>query len=321
MALAIGLMQGCSGGGSGTAPAVPISTAPPPAPPPSPPAATNIESETDVLYGTGMVENSAVPLLLDIYQPEGECTELRPVVVGIHGGGFTGGSKSQNSWITIMEEVVQRGLVGLSIDYRVVAKEPVISAEFQPVLDGLLDEADRIGASVNVNVLNAAVAAFEDTVTALEWARDNAADRCLDMDRFALWGSSAGAITSLHVAHGLDEYFIDRPDPAVVVDYWGRMFIEGQLDADGPPLLIIHGTNDQIVEFEQAQLLSAEAQSIGLPLSFYTIQDGPHGFPAIAPNRVSINGQAPLDATLDFIEAHLRDGTPVYEVQTIEPAP
>ena len=54
--------------------------------------------------------------------------------------------------------------------------------------------------------LNAAVAAFEDTTVALEWARENAEARYLDIDRFALWGSSAGAITALHVSYAWDDF-------------------------------------------------------------------------------------------------------------------
>lgn len=324
LSLLVLLCAACSGGGgTNSTPSQPaIGSAAPPSP--TPPAVSNTpETETDIVYGSGLVQNSAKDLLLDIYQPEGDCNERRPFVVGIHGGGFTGGSKSDGNWVNNMEAAAARGIAGLSIDYRLVRDLPVVSAEFQPLLDDLNAFADQLNLGTRQrDQLNAAVAAFEDTVTALEWARENADERCLDINRFGIWGSSAGAITSLHVAHALDEYFIDRPDPLVVVDYWGSLFLEDLVDADGPPLFILHGTNDSTQVYEDTALpLAAEAESVGLPYTFYTIENGPHGFGSVDPSRVQINGQDPIDVTLDFIEAHLTDGTPLYEVQTVMRTP
>ena len=317
-------VSACSGGGGSSS--VPSQPAPqptsPPPPPPPPVSGVNLASETNIIYGTGLVQNGSQNLLLDIYQPTGACVENRPFVIGIHGGGFIGGSKLDPNWVGNMEAVAERGYAGLSINYRLAGVEPIVSAEFQPILDDFIVEANRLGASADdIARLSAVVAAFEDTVTALEWARENADQRCLDINRFALWGSSAGATTALHVAHALDEYFIDRPDPAVVVDYWGRLLINGQVDADGPPIFILHGTNDQTVIYEEsAVVLAAEAEALGLDYSFYTIQGGPHGFGTVNPNRVSINGQTPLDVTIDFIEDHLLGDDPLYETETIIPS-
>ncbi|GAB5456719.1 MAG: hypothetical protein Hens2KO_29480 [Henriciella sp.] len=271
------------------------------------------------MYGSGLVENSAIDLLLDIYQPEGECTDPRPFVLGIHGGGFTSGSKSSAPWVTNMEAVTSRGLVGLSMDYRLVGDLPLVSAEFQPLLDELLALADQLNLDDRQrDQLNAAVAAFEDTTVALDWARENAEARCLDIDRFAVWGSSAGAITALHVSYALDDYFIDRPDPLVTVDYWGSLFLPGLIDENGPPLYILHGTNDTTQVYEDTAVpLAAEAEAAGIPYTFYTIENGPHGFGSVDPSRVQINGKDPTEVTVDFIEAHLTGSTPLYELQTV----
>lgn len=318
-----GMIAACSGGG-GSTPPQPVAQLPPqpPAPTSPPPASTtNFESENNVIYGSGLLESGSKNLLLDIYQPSGDCVENRPFVIGIHGGGFISGSKQDPNWVQNMEAVTERGYAGLSINYRLSGDRPVVSAEFQPVLDDFIVEANRLGASADdIDRLSAVVAAFEDTVTAIDWARDNADQRCLDIDRFALWGSSAGALTALHVAHGLDEYFIDRPDPLVVVDYWGRLLISGMVDAGGPPIFILHGTNDQTVDFEDAAVaLAMEADASGLNYSFYSIEGGPHGFGTVNPNRVSINGQSPLTITVDFIEDHLLGIAPLYETQSIIP--
>lgn len=316
MLLSIATLAGCSGGADQSSLEQPTGSAPPA---PQPPPPTNTVSESDVVFGTGLLKNGSKSLLLDIYQPDDPCTDKRPFVVGIHGGGFVGGSKSGAVWVDIMEAISQKGFVALSIDYRLIGDEPVVSAEFQPVLDALNEEADRLGVPSGERVLlNAVAAATEDAVTALRWARDNSNERCLDIDRFALWGASAGAITALHVAHGTDEYFIDHPAPVVVVDYWGRMYLNGLLDAEHAPLLIIHGTSDDTLNYEEtAVVLAEEAEAIGLPHSFYTIENGPHGFASVSADAVQINGQDPLEFTIDFIEDHLAGNAPAYENQTI----
>lgn len=323
LVIASALLAGCSGGGdTNSVPSQPAAQPASPPPPPPPPAASgSFESENNIVYGTGLIQNGSANLLLDLYQPSDDCVENRPFVVGIHGGGFIGGSKQDPNWVNNMEAVAERGFAGLSINYRLDGVQPLVSAEFQPVLDDLIVEANRLGASAEeINRLNAVVAAFEDTVTALEWARENSDRRCLDINRFALWGSSAGATTALHVAHALDEYFIDRPDPVVVVDYWGRLLLDGQVDLTGPPIFIIHGTNDQTVDHDEAAVaLAAEADALGLPFSFYSIEGGPHGFGTVNPDRVLINGKPPLEVTVDFIEDHLLGDSPLYERQTIIP--
>ena len=75
-----------------------------------------------------------------------------------------------------MAAVVEAGFVGLSIDYRLVGDDPVSSAEFQPIADDFEAMATQLGLADGQRAqLNAAVAAFEDTVTALDWARDKPA--------------------------------------------------------------------------------------------------------------------------------------------------
>ena len=90
----LSVLAGCSGGGGSTTAPAP----PPPVASPPPPPITNLTTETAVIYGSGLTTSGAVNLLLDIYQPDGPCTTPRPFVVGIHGGGFTGGKKSASAW-------------------------------------------------------------------------------------------------------------------------------------------------------------------------------------------------------------------------------
>ena len=308
-------LAACSGGGSDS----PEEETPPVAPDAGadPSEGQGPATETNVIYGTGVTEDGSVNLLLDIFQPEGLCTELRPFVIGMHGGSFIGGDKA-GEWTSNAEGLTERGIVGISINYRLLGDNPVISAEYQALLDDILAGADAIGLSGNEDVLNAAVAAIEDAVTAIEWARDNAESRCLDINRFALWGSSSGAIIALHTGYALDDYSLDVPKPLTVVDYWGALFFDNVMQEGEPPLFIIHGTDDITIDFESALALTAQADEVNIPYAFYTIFGGPHGFANTDPANVLINDTDPIEVTYDFIEAHLTDGEPLYESQTLE---
>ena len=60
---------------------------------------------------------SEFPLLLDVYEPDNNCSN-RPVFMWIHGGGFTGGIKHNPEIVEIANYYASRGRVFISIDYR-----------------------------------------------------------------------------------------------------------------------------------------------------------------------------------------------------------
>ena len=77
----------------------------------------------DIVYASGLahtqssIESSAVPLKLDVYCPDSNSTD-RPVLMFIHGGGFTGGIKHKPEIVEMGNYYASRGWVYVSIDYR-----------------------------------------------------------------------------------------------------------------------------------------------------------------------------------------------------------
>ena len=146
----------------------------------------------DLPYAT---ESSAQRL--DIYLPAGGEAPY-PVLVAIHGGGFSGGDK-EDGQVTPVLRGLTRGYAVVGLDYR------------------LSGEA-RFPAAVN------------DVKTAVRWLRAHAAEYGLDGSRVALWGDSAGGNLAALAGTAGDSTALRGPHPAnagqsdqvqAVVDWFG----------------------------------------------------------------------------------------------------
>jgi acetyl esterase/lipase len=109
------------------------------------------------------------PLELDLYLPAGP---ERPVVVYVHGGGWQRGSRRDPPPLLgadFYEQIAARGLAVAAVDYRLSGEAPF-------------------------------PAPLEDVVAAVEWVREHASDFGLDASRVFLWGDSAGGHLALLAA-------------------------------------------------------------------------------------------------------------------------
>lgn len=214
---------------------------------------TSLTRTTGVKYGSAVDKPTgrAVDLYLDIYEPSGDTATRRPVFVFLFGGGFVAGDREHEPR-AYCEQMARRGYVAVAIDYR-------------------LNQGD-----IYRDGIPAAVA---DARQALRWLRANADRHRLDEDRIVIGGSSAGAITSLFVAYT----DVERgegdgpPDVAAVVDLWGGLYTEvNQMQAGEPPLVIIHGTEDRLVPFAEAERLNDRAEAVGIAHLFHPLPGEGH---------------------------------------------
>ncbi len=104
---------------------------------------------------------------LDFWQAEG--TGPRPLVIFIHGGGFVGGDKSKWHNDKNLRQLLTAGVSCAAINYRFLQHAPI-----QDIL--------------------------HDAALAVQVLRSRATDWELDPAKFAAWGGSAGAGTSLWLA-------------------------------------------------------------------------------------------------------------------------
>ncbi len=313
LALSTMALIGCGGEDSNGGPPV-VVPAPTPSPTPSPsptppPSGSDPVITDDIQYGEGATLSGNIPLFLDLYAPDEPCNANRPTVVFVHGGGFVSGNKRSGSVTTIAEEMVARSINVVSIQYRLGPQDPVPGPAYQAIIDegvtnGTIDP--------NEPLLDPIFSAFEDMVLALNYLKDNQNDLCVNTDQIAYWGSSAGAYTVLQVGYALNQYAIERPDPRVVIDYWGGLFGDEQLEVGEAPFFVLHGTADTVVSYQEAVDLTNRADVVAVPYALYTVNGAGHGFGATGWTTNTVDDQTLLERTGDFVEAHLTGTTPIY---------
>lgn len=205
----------------------------------------NVQTDKNIAYG------NYKDLKLDLYEPQGDTLAERPVVIVIHGGGFSSGSKEIVA--SFAKEFAKRGYVALAINYRLLG-----SGDF----------------SINDSGLAAAIrAAGEDAQTAVRWARKNATQYRLDPDKIAVGGYSAGAMTALYVA------FSEVQKVAAAYSMAGTV-LPGSLNAitgDDPPIIMLHGEQDMIVPYDLAVATHERIAAQGIINEFYSYPGVGHG--------------------------------------------
>lgn len=258
------------------------------------------------------------PLLLDLYLPEA-AEESHPAIIFIHGGGWVDGDKRDYRFYAV--RFAARGYVVASIGYR-FAQE----ARFPGCL--------------------------EDAKCAVRWLRANAPELGVDAERIAVVGGSAGGYLAMMVGYAPDDPCLEgagghagvssavaavvnaygptdlttdyaRNHPTVT-RFLGKRYEDApdlyalaspihHVTANAPPTLILHGTIDNIVPVEQADMLAEKFQRLGVPY-WYDRADGfPHTMDLIAP--VAVRNEFLMHA---FLQEHFY-GRPPEEAAPLPP--
>ena len=277
--------------------------------PPIPPATSvyansewEVLVEEDIIYGYGLsheswnsAEDTTLPLKLDLYRPDDQSTAKRPVILFIHGGGFRGGSKQQAQIVQLADYYASRGWVFVSIDYRLADDRGTVPQEW-------IDHAQTLPTERAQQFL-AMYPAHRDARAALRWISAHQSMYGLDMDHLTVGGGSAGAIIAVSMGISEEVDFLQEisiiNDPTLnsthigqsytvhsIIDLWGSdagldALEEGhghqRFDANDPPLMILHGTNDSTVLFSEATDLKSRYDGLQLPYAWYPIQGAGHG--------------------------------------------
>ena len=254
-----------------------------------------------IVYAQGLRHDSInsesakeIPLKLDVYSPDNNSVN-RPIIMLIHGGGFTGGSRKHDKIVNIANYFASRGWVAISIDYR-------LKRDIGTVPQKWLDYAEDVPKKRRRQYL-AIYPAHRDAKAALRWVVANAKTYKINTDYITVGGGSAGAITAITLGVSnqedyRDELAIDQ-DPTLantnldqtyqvktILDFWGskialdileNIYNHQRFDSNDPSLFIAHGTEDPIVPFSKAEELKNLYEANNVPLGYYPLEGSKHG--------------------------------------------
>lgn len=148
-------------------------------------------------------------LNLDIYQPKKLTREHLPVLIFLHGGGWTKGNKEvihQNYREYILAELIKNQFCVISINYTLLDKKTHLEQPLQDIQD------------------------------ALRWVAKNADTYHLDINNVGIWGSSAGGHLALLTAYNQEK---NAPfDLKYVIDFFGPTDLEKLFRTDASTVLL-----------------------------------------------------------------------------------
>ena len=243
-------------------------------------------------------------LTLDLYRPAFAEGSL-PVVVVVHGGGWTDGDKRELP--DLNEYLASRGYVVASIEYRLAPRWPFPAAQ-------------------------------EDVSAAIDYVKDLAHTHSLNPERIALIGRSAGGQVALLASYTSNDPAIkgvvsfygptalrwgyDNPAKIGVVDSSGilELYLGGPPDSHGaqydaaeprrfvsastPPTLFIQGLRDEHVSPFHAEFVSDRLIEAGVPHHVVRMPWATHGCDYVFSGPC---GQISTYAVERFLGAILRD--------------
>ena len=236
-----------------------------------------------VVYDTATITYPATDefdLLLDLYVPDVDLSgKSVPAMVIIHGGGFTGGSRNQAPLVDYAERFAAQGYIAISIDYSVAPQIPELSPQFALLYSQLITAEEGAESRQGLGMFSA----MEDSLKAIAWLENFAQLRGVEISDLGLLGGSAGAVTSLNIAYGLNDYGIDVPEFKVVVNHWGNLLIDQEsskpsITADEAALISVHGTEDPTVPYSGSVEIHTRADEIGLTNELINSEGAGHGF-------------------------------------------
>lgn len=253
----------------------------------------HVEKEREILSFVSGITYAVVPswfgvtyenLLINLITPKRrEAGIPRPALLWICGGAFA--VMDYAVWIPELIDLARRGYVVASVQYR-TANE----GEFP--------------------------AALTDVKAAVRFLKANAEKFCIDRNRIAVMGESAGGtlaalagVTSSDRQFDVGEYLQFDSSIQAVVDFYGISDLKMQtemennvinwqleaflgdhagenekkasvlthISADTPPFMLLHGNMDQTVAVEQSERLYEKLTAAGVRTDYYVMDGAGHG--------------------------------------------
>ncbi|MGB3587471.1 MAG: alpha/beta hydrolase [Tunicatimonas sp.] len=222
---------------------------------------------------------------LDIYTPQADSETLRPLLLYVHGGGFSGGQRNGERADRFFRQLAQRGYVVATMSYTLTMKGKSFSCD-QPT----------------PNKINTFRTAGNDIARATRFLNSQAGELGIDTTQIVLAGSSAGAEAVLHAAYWPEtrvaegqSLISDKFKYAGVISMAGALVsLDWVTTESAMPTQFFHGTCDNLVPYGEAphhycevgepgymplygpEAITDKLRELGKPYYLYTVCRGRH---------------------------------------------
>lgn len=257
----------------------------------------DVDVRRDVVFGTG----GGRDLTMHIVMPKERSETPAPAYVWIHGGGWQGGTK--DGGVGQVTPLVRKGFVGATIEYRLTG-EAAFPAQIEDCkcairylrahADQYNIDVDRIavgGSSAGGHLV--ALLGTSGGIKELEgdggWADQSSTVQAV-VDLYGPTDFATFVTTPGYESHNRD----GSPESKLLGGGEVTQLTEGikrvnpitYVDADDPPFLIIHGSNDRTVPLNQSELLHKALQAAKVESKLHVIEGAGHGGPQFAAPEV-----------------------------------
>jgi acetyl esterase/lipase len=269
------------------------------------PLPENVQKQSDVEYGKG----GGRALRMDIFRPVAKPPKPMPVLVWIHGGAWRAGTKDSIPGLAL--QLAAEGWLCASIEYR-LSQEAIFPAQIEDAKCAIRFlrahakefqiDPDRIGvwgssAGGHLVAMLGTTGDVKDLEGSGGWADQSSRVQAV-VDFFGpsdLMQMGNGPRIR-HMEEGSPESLLigatvkDNPEKAA------RASPVTYVTKDDPPVLIMHGDQDDTVPIGQSELLHAALTKAGVASTFEVVKGRGHGF-----------GGPAIDAAVRaFLEKHLK---------------
>jgi acetyl esterase/lipase len=232
---------------------------------------TSITRNTSVTYGSATgINNQPVTLQCEVFQPSNDNQTKRPLLIMVHGGGFTTGNRFDDRILLVCSTFARRGYVAISPSYRLGLESNSTTSFFEAVLRG-----------------------SQDIKALVRFCKSNATQLGIDTSMIFVGGGSAGGYIALATAYldkqseyaaGTNVTRWGQPEGSSntitnhtsrirgVVNLYGALFDTQWMESGNVPVASCHGTNDQTVPHTantygmySTPAITARAQALGIP--------------------------------------------------------
>ncbi len=270
---------------------------------------TTRAAEENILFDEGIeyANPDNQHLQLNLARPKDDTGPARPAVLCIHGGGFRAGERT--GWNRLCKKLAEHGYVAVTVTYRLAPRYPFPAA------------IEDVKTAVRWLRANAAKYHIDpDHIASLGDSAGGHLAQFLgvtgDVHRFdgpelLTFSSRVQCVINYYGPEDFTKSYGRSVDAAEVLPLWlggdvararEKHLLASPLywvTPDAAPTLLLHGTEDKYVNYEQATWMHDRLKSTGIDVEILTLQGAGHGFKGEDAARAE-------SAAIAFLDKHLK---------------